>query len=66
MVRAEVIRKRLNQLDEYLAILRRMQGYVSAALSFSLQAVGFPAVYRFFRPVGCRFQHAGEQFPQHH
>ena len=27
MVRSEVIRKRLNQLDEYLAILRRMQGY---------------------------------------
>lgn len=27
MVRAEVIRKRLNKLDEYLSILRRLQGY---------------------------------------
>jgi hypothetical protein len=27
MVRAEVIRKRLNKLDEYLSILRRLQRY---------------------------------------
>ena len=27
MVRSEIIRKRLNQLEEYLSILRRMQGY---------------------------------------
>jgi hypothetical protein len=66
MVRSEVIRKRLNQLDEYLSILRRMQGYASAAASFCLQAVVFPAAYRFFRPAGCRFQHAEELFPQHH
>jgi hypothetical protein len=27
MVRPEIIRKRLNKLDEYLAVLRKLQGY---------------------------------------